>query len=175
VGRLQGRDDSPLTARGRAQAASLAAAARSLGVRHVCASPLGRALATARGAVEACGASLSIHDALMEVSFGDASGGTVEDAAARWPEWRVARERDLWNTRWPNGESYADAAERVRAWVASASPPWTAQPTLVVAHQTVLRAFLVAIAGQPFDRALEETFPAGEPVAVTPLAPGMKD
>lgn len=175
MGRLQGRDDSPLTARGRAQAEALAHAARALGVRHVCASPLGRALATARGAVEACGATLSIHDALMEVSFGDASGGTVEDAAARWPEWALARERDLWSTRWPNGESYADAATRVRTWVEASAPAWTEQPTLVVAHQTVLRAFLVAICGLPFERALAETFPAGEPVGVTPLAPAPRD
>jgi probable phosphoglycerate mutase len=165
--RLQGREDSPLTARGRTQTEALAAVAPALGVRRILASPLGRARATAGIVALACEAPLTFHDALAEVSFGAAACGTVDEAVTRWPESWAARRRDRWNTRWPEGESYADAAARIAAWLPEGAPLWRAATTLIVAHHSLLRAFLVAALAWPIERALAAGFPACEPLEPT--------
>ena len=172
--RMQGREDSPLTAQGIAQAEALGESARALAVRHVCTSPLGRARATSELVARACGAEVSVHAALAELSFGEAAGGTIEQARARWPRWWAERERARWATRWPAGESYADAEARLGAWLAQGEPPWTSTSTLVLAHQSVLRAFLVAALAWPIERALEARFEACELVEAAggePLRP----
>jgi len=160
AGRLQGREDAPLTARGRAQAAELAAFALALGVRHVATSPLGRARATAAEVVSACAAGESVHDALVELSFGRCAGRTLEQVRRDLPLWWAARESDRWRVRWPEGESYADAAERLAAWLAGRPLAHAPEPVLVVAHQSVLRALLVALAGWPVPDALGVRFDA---------------
>ena len=161
-GRLQGREDSPLTVRGLGQAAALGALARAWGVRHVATSALGRARATGAVVALACGAAESVHEPLAEISFGRCAGWTLEQVREREPEWWRERERDRWNARWPGGESYADAALRLAAWLPDGALEQLERPTLVVAHQSVLRALLVAAAGWPAARALAVPFAACE-------------
>lgn len=179
-GRLQGRGDSPLTARGLAQADALATLAQGLGVRRIVASPLGRALTTARRMADACGATIETHDALVELSFGECSQMTREEYVARFPTLRAERKRARWTTRWPGGESYADAEARLRAWLDAAGAPWSDPPTAIVTHQSVGRALVRVLTGCPEEEALEHALAAGGALQVwedgrrdplTPLAP----
>lgn len=146
AGRMQGRLGAPLTERGHAQARALARFAARVGVRHVIASPLARALDTARYTVEALACPLSPCDALMELDFGDCTGFTEADIAERYPTLRREREADKWRHRWPGGESYADASARVaRAFEQGALP---GEPgTLIVAHQALNRVLSRYLAG----------------------------
>jgi broad specificity phosphatase PhoE len=142
VGRLQGRDDSPLTARGLAQADALAAVCATLGVKRVLASPLGRARITAERIAAACGAAPLLRDGLAEMSFGVCAGLTLDDVRARFPGLLEARERDRWEHRWPEGEGYVDVLPRALDALAADRPLATDPPTVVVAHQSVNRALL---------------------------------
>ncbi len=147
AGRLQGRDDSPLTARGLAQAAALARVAHALGVTRILASPLGRARTTAEHIATAVGVSVVVREGLAEMSFGRCAGLTLDEVRARFPDLLAERDRDRWHHRWPDGEGYAEVLARVQAALAADLPLATAPPTAIVAHQSVNRALLHWIAG----------------------------
>ena len=179
-GRLQGRGDSPLTARGLAQADALAALAASHGVKRIVSSPLGRALTTARRVAEACGASVETRDELMELSFGDCSTLTRDEYAVRFPSLRAERNAARWTTRWPGGESYADAVVRLERWLAETGVPWGDPPVAIVTHQSVGRALVHVLTRCTQEQALEHALAAGGALQVfedgrleplTPLAP----
>jgi probable phosphoglycerate mutase len=147
AGRLQGREDSPLTARGLAQADALAAAAATLGVTRVLSSPLGRARVTAARVAAAAGVAPAFRDGLAEMSFGECAGLTLDQVRERYPDLLEVRERDRWGHRWPGGEGYAEVLARVLAAVAADRPLATAPPTAIVAHQSVNRVLMHALAG----------------------------
>jgi probable phosphoglycerate mutase len=154
AGRLQGREDSPLTARGLAQAGALARAAAALGVTRVIASTLGRARATAARVADAVGAVPAFRDGLVEMSFGACAGLTLDQARARFPGLLEDRERDRWNHCWPDGEGYAEVLARALEALAADRPLATAPPTAIVAHQSVNRALMHGLTRVPREAAL---------------------
>lgn len=121
--RFQGQLDSPLTRRGRDQAAevgrTLAAslAGRSILPLHV--SPLGRARETA--AIVACQLSglhpCQVEPRLQEVTTGTWDGLTHADIEAGWPGALDGATEFDWYFRSPDGEGYATAIGRVRSWL----------------------------------------------------------
>ncbi|MDH7796522.1 MULTISPECIES: histidine phosphatase family protein [unclassified Beijerinckia] len=158
-GRLQGRQDIALNARGEYQAA---AAGRKLlnllGPERVAdpalpylSSPLGRARRTmeiARTTIGLDPTAYALDDNLVELSFGVWEGKT-------WPQVRkaelqaaIAREADKWNTLPPEGESYAMLTERMRAWIEAHT-----KDCVVVSHGGVARALMVILSGLAPQRA----------------------
>ncbi len=136
AGRLQGQRDSPLTARGRAQARAHGALLKTLiaepGAWRVVASPLGRTMDTARLACAELGlpeAAIETDSRLMEIAFGDWEGLTWAEAEARHPDLWAARARDRWGFVVPGGESYQMVAVRARAFLGEAQGH-----TIVVSH-----------------------------------------
>src|SRR5262245_14560430 len=151
-GRLQGQQDSVLTARGRAQAVQSAEILRDLVTRDggdiaaldFVASPLGRARTT----MEILRATLGLDPAdyrtdgrLAELAFGRWEGVAYPKLLAHEGEALAARERDKWNFAPPGGESYVDLMARLGAWHATVR-----RATVVVAHGGTARA-LVALRG----------------------------
>jgi broad specificity phosphatase PhoE len=147
-GRLQGRRDSALTARGCTQADRcgsvlndlVALNGRNPAELDYVASPLGRARATMERVRRALG--LDPHDyrldaRLAEMSFGEWEGLTFVEVRARDASVLAARERDLWGFVPPGGESYADVMVRVREWHAG-----LARATVAVAHGGIWRALI---------------------------------
>ena len=123
--RLQGHRDSPLTARGLAQAAAMGATLRLLlggaGDFRMVSSPLGRARQTARRVAEALGRDpdgIAEDPRLMEHGFGVWEGELEADLPGRFPAIWQAREADKWAYEVPGGESYALVAARLRGWLA---------------------------------------------------------
>jgi len=152
--RLQGRGDSPLTARGEAAAEVLAGYCAARGVQRVVASPLGRAQATARCIAARCGARVETDDALVEMDFGACSALTMRDIADRFPGLAVAREAARWTCRWPEGESYADVESRMRAWWQRMPAPFAAPPVAIVGHGAAQRALRRVITGEAPEQVL---------------------
>jgi len=105
--RLLGRRESPLTARGRAEATALAAV---LGpVSRLVSSPLRRARDTA-GAL-GLDVPLEIDERWIEVDYGELEGRPLGDVPAElWRRWRADP-----TFRPPGGESLAEVGVRVRA------------------------------------------------------------
>jgi probable phosphoglycerate mutase len=83
-GRFQGWTDVPLNATGRAQAEAAAALVRDLGIRTICASPLSRALDTARTVAAAVGRPVEVIDDLRECGFGVQEGAEMGEWYAAW-------------------------------------------------------------------------------------------
>jgi broad specificity phosphatase PhoE len=159
-GRYQGARDIPLNDIGRRQADQNGALLRALLVRDGRApgdfgwymSPLGRTRETmerVRAQFAPPLPDVSVDPRLIEISFGVYEGRLHTELSAG--EMAIAGERDasFWDFRPPEGESYADLAERVTSFC-SALPG----PAIVVAHGGLLRVL----------RYLFEGFPKGEAV-----------
>jgi len=149
--RFQGHLPVPLDATGRAQAADLAERDVPYGFAVLYASPIERALETAR----TVGARLRLEprlDArLAETECGDWTGRAMAEVQAEAPE---AFQRWLDGDpgfRFPGGESFAEQAERVGAAIADirADPE---RPALVVCHRHTMR-FALGGDWRPIDNA----------------------
>ncbi len=122
-GKLQGRQDSPLTEFGRRQGATAARTLRELGStaqsRIVC-SPVGRTMATAGilcSALAKDPADIETDTRLRELSFGVWEGLLWQDVLAGWPAETGGITRDAAYFNAPDGESYDSIAQRVRHWL----------------------------------------------------------
>jgi broad specificity phosphatase PhoE len=148
--RYQGWSDSPLTARGVAQAKAIG--------RHLCtdpdaagatiiASPIGRARRTAE-IIRDClggGAPLRFDDRLRELSFGSWDGLTRAEIAVLRPGAFEDDRRHQWYFETPDGETYDVFAGRVGAWLAEAKAE--DRPLIVVTHGVVTRILRGLYAG----------------------------
>ena len=148
AGRLQGRHDVPLNARGRAQAVHCGDILRDLIARdgHSAAeldyvsSPLGRARETMellRPPLGLPSGGYRVEPRLAEISFGDWEGFTIAQLRSRDPQRIAAREQDKWHFIPPGGESYKLVSGRMRDWFESLSGD-----TVAVAHGGTARGLI---------------------------------
>src|SRR5664280_2912558 len=117
AGRLQGRRDIPLNARGRAQGAHcgeilrdlLARDGRDAAALDYVSSPLGRACETmqlVRPALALPATGYRIEPRLVEIAFGDWEGFTIAQLHNSDPQRIAQRKHDKWHFLPPGGESY---------------------------------------------------------------------
>ncbi len=152
AGRLQGRRDVPLNARGRAQCGHCGDVLRDLFVRDnrhpnsldYVSSPLRRASETMellRTALGLAGDGYRCDARLAEIAFGEWEGFTIAQLHERDPARIAQREHDKWHFVPPGGESYEMVSVRMRDWYES-----LARDTVVTAHGGTARG-LIAILG----------------------------
>ena len=150
-GRLQGRYDIALNARGRRQAAAcgpiladlIARDGHALATIAFVSSPLSRARETMelmRASVGLEATAYRVDARLAELSFGDWEGLTLAEVRAREPAALAERERDKWRFVPPDGESYEQLSRRMRDWYAELTAD-----TVVVAHGGTARVLMVAL------------------------------
>lgn len=150
-GRLQGRKDIPLNARGRAQATQCGAILRDLFAKQgvdaamldFVSSPLQRARQTmelARPLLGLDAQGYRVEHRLMEISFGDWEGFTIAQLRTRDPPGIAAREHDKWHFVPPGGESYKTVAGRMRDWYDG-----LARDTVVTAHGGTARGLMAML------------------------------
>jgi len=148
AGRLQGRRDIPLNARGRAQASHSGEILRDLFAQRSCdpaglayvSSPLGRACETMELTRVMLG--LDAQDyrrepRLAEIAFGEWEGFTIAQLHERDPQRIAQREHDKWHFVPPGGESYQMVAARMRDWYESLG-----RDTVVTAHGGTARGLI---------------------------------
>ena len=127
AGRLQGRRDVALNARGREQASHCGHVLRDLFARDgrdpeahdYVSSPLVRARETMALAREALGLApegYRLEQRLSEIAFGHWEGCTIAQLKTRDPQGIAAREHDKYRFVPPNGESYAAVTKRMGEW-----------------------------------------------------------
>jgi len=127
AGRLQGRHDVPLNARGRAQALHCGEVLRDLFAREgrsaedfgFVSSPLGRAtqtMALLRPALGLPADGYRTDPQLIEISFGEWEGRTIAELHDSDPQRIAQREHDKWHFVPPGGESYQMVSRRIDAW-----------------------------------------------------------
>jgi broad specificity phosphatase PhoE len=141
-GRICGSLDVGLSARGRRQAGSLAAALASSRLAVVYTSPLRRAVDTARPVGAEHGlAPVPLVD-LREIDFGTLEGLTYDEAATRYPDVYHAWMEEPTRVRFPGGESYPDVRARAVGVLAGILGRHQGRTAAVVAHGGVIRAVL---------------------------------
>ena len=127
AGRLQGNQDTPLNARGEAQATHCGQVLRDLferdgidpGALDYVSSPLLRARRTMELARTELGLppdGYHVERQLIEIAFGDWEGFTIAQLHNRDPQRMAQREHDKWAFVPPGGESYAMVSARMRDW-----------------------------------------------------------
>ena len=146
-GRCYGRLDVRLSQRGLQQAEALAASLAGLGLAAVYASPLARALDTARPIAAAHGLEPSVLDALAELDFGEVEGLRVDEMEAERPELFRAWMDDTAQVRFPGGEGLADLRGRVLPALVEIRARHERQAVAVVAHGGVIRVVLADALG----------------------------
>lgn len=119
-GPFSGRLDSPLTARGVAQARAYGGRLAALPgkIDAMIASPLGRVRETT-AIIRTCGdfPPMQWDDRLAEVSLGQWDGLTSADVDAQWPGALAGSSPFDWFFRSSDGESYDAAMRRARRWL----------------------------------------------------------
>ncbi|HVV64867.1 MAG TPA: histidine phosphatase family protein [Rhizomicrobium sp.] len=149
--------DTPLTARGRAQAGAIAESLRRAAPEPAAlacvSSPLRRARATmelVRGALNLDPRDYATDARIEEIDLGEWDGLTDGEARARDPAMFSLRGNDKWNVRVPGGENYRDVAERATDWAES-----LARDTFAVSHGAFTRILRGLFAGLDW-RAMSE-------------------
>jgi broad specificity phosphatase PhoE len=131
------RIDIQLSDAGRSAAQALGRRLEGVRFDRIVASPLRRAQETARVALP--GVDVETDARLAEMDYGEWEGLTYEQIEERDAERRRAWEEDPEANACPGGESGADVAHRVRAFLADAAG---ADQILAVAHSTTNRILL---------------------------------
>jgi len=138
--RIQGHQDSPLTATGEAQACAIAARLASEKFDRLVASDLGRAWRTAEAIAARTGNRIDADARFRERNYGVAEGLTYAEIEARYPE-VFARVRDADpDFVVPGGESRRQLFERVRDAFESLARESRGANLAVVCHGGVLAA-----------------------------------
>ena len=151
---LQGPED-PLSELGRRQARELADhLARRGDIVAMYASPLTRALDTARAIEQKTGVAPIVREALAEIDVGDAAGLTFEGWAEQFPDQaRQFREDGLGYT-WPGGENGWDIAARTAAETDRILEDHRREDgaVILVSHGGALAWIVARLLGEPEDR-----------------------
>ena len=161
AGRLQGRLDIPLNAKGRGQAARnggvLAELIDAPATMRYVASPLLRTRQTmqiARNCLKLPETPFDLDDRLMEINYGRWEGMVWDDIKRDDAEAYRARQADVYNYATPEGESYAMVMARVESWLADVTAP-----TVVVAHGGIMRCLRGHVLGLAPEAMLHLTVP----------------
>jgi probable phosphoglycerate mutase len=132
LNKVCGRTDAPLTELGRRQAAALAEKTKDLGIDLIIASPLQRALDTARAVEVVCGAPIMTDERLIEQDYGIYEGVDRKDAGFQ-------SNKRFFAYRYPQGESMMQLAARVYGLLEDVKAKYADKTVLLVCHNGICR------------------------------------
>jgi broad specificity phosphatase PhoE len=148
--RFRGRQDLPLTERGKAEALAVA---RRIGRKWrpacVYTSPLSRCVQTGAAIADACGIQSRAIEQLNDLHYGNWQMKTYEEMAASEPHLYASWFANPHLVRFPGGESLQDLASRSADALRIALARHPDQTVVMVAHDSVNRALLVQLADIP--------------------------
>ncbi|AGC42326.1 alpha-ribazole-5'-phosphate phosphatase [Myxococcus stipitatus DSM 14675] len=146
-GRCYGRLDVSLAPEGHVQAQRAASLLSQVELHGLYSSPRLRALDTAKRVAEGRGVGLQVEEAFREIDFGLFEGLTYEEAERRFPslyaEWMAHPEQ----VRFPEGETFSEMRERVRAGGRALRARHPGQCFALVSHGGVNRTLLAEALG----------------------------
>ncbi len=151
-----GQTDSPLTEKGREQAKEAGRFLSDIAFDKVIASPLSRAVDTAKLILEQNAAFLqkgtpkggvSTDPNLAEQNFGIFEGMTYEEMLKRFPEESDAWNQDYYQYRIPGGESFSDLRKRTDQFLLDLSRE--EGTILVVSHKGPMGHLLAGLLAMP--------------------------
>ena len=157
--------DQPLSRLGRRQAARLARWARGRGITGIWVSQYRRTHQTARPLARRLGIEPVADGRLNEIDIGLLDGLSDDEVRIRFPEaWRAIEERSS-DCRWPEGETGAEALERIAGFMREREG--ASGNALVVTHDGIIRLFLCRVLDIPVWRRFGMKV---DPAGITELA-----
>ena len=161
AGRWQGHLDSPLTDKGRAQAAEMGTLLKAEGIGpsrgfRALVSPQLRARVTAEIALDGLGLESEVVEDLREILVGEWTGLSMTEMRAGWPDLAIDNWLDAYCNA-PGGEGLESVWERAGRVLEALDGP-----AVIVTHGITSRALRTRAMGYSFDR-LEE-LPGGQGV-----------
>jgi alpha-ribazole phosphatase/probable phosphoglycerate mutase len=151
-GRCCGRLDVPLSPEGIVQARETAARLAQEKIAAVYSSGLRRALETGQMLADALQLDVTVLETLAEIDFGDFEGMTFEEIQRRYPEAFERWMTQPTNTRFPNGESFADMRDRVSRAVDPLLRRHRNESIAIVSHSGVIRFVIGRALSMPADQ-----------------------
>jgi probable phosphoglycerate mutase len=148
LGRIQGQDDSPLTPDGVLAAREWANSLAGYGFQALYASPLGRAMHTARLLGQTMGLHPVAESGLKEQAFGEWTGRLVSEL--RGTGQLGPQEALGWAFSPPGGEDRCSVLTRAWNSLTAIAARHPGQSVLVVTHEGVIRAVLYALMGRDY-------------------------
>ena len=146
---FSGKKDTPLTPRGREQARAIGLALKrdvpNFAALDYVASPLQRARTTmeiVRATLDLALQDYRLESRIQEIDLGAWDQLTDEQAKALDPAYFLRRATDKWHVPPPGGETYAQVAERLTAWIADLKAD-----TFAVSHGAATRILRGLFAG----------------------------
>ncbi len=150
-GRLAGRlPGVHLNENGQKQAQALAEALQHAPIKKVYASPLDRTMETAQPIAEALKMEVIPEPGLLEVDFGDWQDKTLKQLRRR-KLWKIVQGAPT-RMRFPNGETFANAQQRIVEAIETLSQKHKPQVMIVcVSHSDIIKLALAYFLGLPLD------------------------
>ena len=145
-----GREDVPLNEKGCRQAAALAASLAGVSVAAVYASPLCRAVETARLLAEERGLEVQVDEDFIEMAVGDLEGLSPREMIERYGDFlQKWFSTEAGSLRMPGGESLQDVQDRAWAAIERLRERHPEQTVVVVTHNFTIHAILCRVLGLP--------------------------
>ena len=148
--RIQGQENSPLSAGGEEQAALWAERLAAEGYQRILTSDLGRVCRTAEIVNRGMGLPVHRDPRLREQDWGAWTGRVLPELRREVTDEIVFQERRGWAFRPPGGESRTEVWERSQAALLHAAGRWPGERILVITHQGVMKALLYRLCGRRF-------------------------
>jgi alpha-ribazole phosphatase len=152
-GRCYGSLDVGLSETGRAQMAQVAEYLRAEPLAAIYASPLSRALESARILAAVASRPVEVLADLREIDFGGFEGLSYDEIEGRYPDLYRQWMETPTQVRFPNGESFSGMRTRVLRAFDTIQREWEGQTVAIVSHGGVNR-ILIAWALQTPDNCL---------------------
>jgi broad specificity phosphatase PhoE len=148
LGLALGQDDVPLNERGLRQAEQVARALARQPLAAVYASPLQRALSTARAIAEPQGLEVKVEQRLIEMDIGEAEGLTFAEVRSRYPNFLETWAGPEGPARpMPGGERLLDVQERAWSAVDELAARHREEAVAAVTHNFVILSILARVLG----------------------------
>lgn len=151
-GRFAGREDVPLTSRGRRQASSVGDRLKVLRPSIVLTSPLQRCQLTAKAIGSACGAPVVVHADLLDGLLGEWTGLRPAEIESGWPEqfaiWRSDPDAPP-----PGGESFNQIRDRVTPLLTEVVRLYRGHTVVLVTHAAATKMILLSALDVPSEAA----------------------
>lgn len=148
--RLQGQEDSPLTAVGKRLVATWAGELERYDFSHILASDLGRVRQTVAILNQRLGLQVTFGAGLREQSWGRWEGLTLTELQARDGESLRYAISQGWEFAAPGGDRRSEVRQRAMATLESFAASHPGANVLVVCHLGVIKAIIYGIAGRRY-------------------------
>jgi probable phosphomutase (TIGR03848 family) len=164
---LSGRAPIELSETGRRQAGAVARRLAALPLAAVYASPVERAVQTARAIATLHGLEVQVLEGVLEADYGDWSGRSLKELAGTelWRQVQIAPSQ----ARFPNGEAIAEMQERASVALQHVVEGHSGEIVAVISHADVIKAVVAHFLGVHLDHFQRLAI---SPASVTVLALG---